>query len=120
MAFDRDPKGMQLTLTTENTAPRIYETYQPAQLSSEDLAQFAGEYTSAELEATYRLAAKDGKLTLMVNWQEPQVLKPTERDEFEGPDGTAIVFRRNANGHITGYDLFAERVRNVFFTRTAK
>ncbi len=120
VAFDREPNGMQLTLTTEDTASRIYETYQPAQLSSEDLAQFAGEYTSAELEATYRLAAKDGKLTLMVNWQEPQVLKPTVRDEFEGPDGTAIVFRRNANGHITGYDLFAGRVRNIFFTRTAK
>jgi len=120
MAFDREPNGMRLTLTTADAAPQIYETYQPVQLSSEGLAQFAGEYTSAELEATYRLAAKDGKLTLMVNWQEPQVLKPTVRDEFVGPDGKAIVFRRNASGHITGYDLFAGRVRNIFFTRTAK
>ena len=120
IAFDRRPNGMRLTLTTVDTAPRIYETYQPVQLSSEDLAQFVGEYASAELEATYRLSAKDGKLTLMINWQEPHVLKPTVHDEFEGPDGTAIVFRRNADGHITGCDLFAGRVRNIFLTRAAK
>ena len=63
--------------------------------------------TSAELQATYRFAVKDGKLTLAMNWQEPAVLEPTVLDEFQGPFGTAIVFRRDAAGHITGCDLFA-------------
>ena len=28
--------------------------------------------------------------------------------------------RRDGAGHVTGCDLFAGRVRNIFFTRTAK
>jgi len=119
MAFAHTPRGMRLTLSFPDAAPQIFETYQPVQLSNADLAQFAGEYTSAELQATYRLAAKDGKLTATVNWQEPLVLEATVRDEFQGPDGIAFVFRRDGSGHITGYDLFAGRVRNISFTRIA-
>jgi len=119
MAFIRTPGGMRLTLSVPDSAPQIFETYPPVQLSNADLAQLAGEYTSAELQATYRLAAKEGKLTATVNWQDPLVLEPTVRDEFQGPDGIAFVFRRDASGRITGYDLFAGRVRNISFPRTA-
>jgi hypothetical protein len=31
-----------------------------------------------------------------------------------------MVFRRDAAGHITGCELFAGRVRNIFFARVAK
>ena len=63
---------------------------------------------------------KDGKLTLAKNWQEPSVLEPAVRDEFQSPAGVAMVFRRNAAGRLTGCDLFAGRVRNISFTRVAK
>jgi CubicO group peptidase (beta-lactamase class C family) len=119
IAFDRQTNsGMRLTVNFKDTAPQIFERYEPLKASAENFAQYAGEYTSAELQATYRFAVKDGKLTLAMNWQEPAVLEATVLDEFQGPFGTAIVFRRDAAGHITSCDLFAGRVRNIAFAKT--
>jgi CubicO group peptidase (beta-lactamase class C family) len=120
IVFDRQPNsGIRMTLTFRDSAPQLFERYEPLKASAENFAPYAGEYSSAELQATYRFAIKDGKLTLATNWQEPTVLEPTVLDEFQGPFGTAIVFRRDAAGHITGCDLFAGRVRNISFARTA-
>ena len=121
IAFDRLQNGdVRATLTLEDGAPQVLERFQPRKPSAEDLAQYAGEYASSELQATYRFTVKDGKLALATNWEEPSVLEPTVRDEFQSPVGVAMVFRRDAAGHITGCDLFAGRVRNIFFRRVAK
>ena len=121
MAFDRQPSGAtRFTLLFKDTAPQVFETYQALKASDEDFAQYAGEYTSTELQATYRVFLKDGKLTLAVNWQEPFVLQPTVREEFQGPGGIAIVFRRDSAAHITGFDVFAGRVRNIAFAKTSR
>jgi CubicO group peptidase (beta-lactamase class C family) len=121
LIFDRlQNETTRLTLAFQDAAPQIYEKFEPLKSSAEDLAQYAGEFSSSELQATYRFAVKDGKLTLATNWREPSVLEPTVRGEFQGPSGIAIVFRRDASGHITGCDLFAGRVRNISFTRAAK
>jgi hypothetical protein len=109
---------MRLTVNFKDTASQVFERYEPLKASAENFAQYVGEYTSAELQATYRFAVKDAKLTLATNWQEPTVLEPTILDEFQGPFGTAIVFRRDAAGHVTGCDLFAGRVRNITFAKT--
>jgi CubicO group peptidase (beta-lactamase class C family) len=120
IVFDPPQGGTnRFTLTFKDTAPQVFETYQPLKASEEAFAQYVGEYTSAEVEASDRLSVKDGKLTLAVNWQDPAVLEPTVHDEFQGPAGTAIVFRRDAKGQISGFDAFAGRVRNIFFTRSA-
>jgi hypothetical protein len=111
---------LRLTLSFKDTAPQIFERYEPLKASEENLARYVGEYTSTELQATYHFAVKEGKLTLATNWQEPAVLEPTVLDEFQGPFGTAIVFRRNAAGLVTGCDLFAGRVRNIAFTKSMK
>jgi CubicO group peptidase (beta-lactamase class C family) len=118
MIFDRQPNsGMRLTLNFKDSAPQTFERYEPLQAYAENFGLYEGEYTSAELQATYRFAVKGGKLTLAMNWQEPAVLEPTVLDEFQGPFGTAIVFRRDAAGQITGCDLFAGRVRNIAFAK---
>ncbi|HEX8879364.1 MAG TPA: serine hydrolase domain-containing protein [Candidatus Acidoferrum sp.] len=121
IVFDRLQNGdVRATLTLEDRAPQVFERFEPLKPSAEDLAQYAGEYASSELQATYRFAVKDGKLALATNWEEPSVLEPTVRDEFQSPVGVALVFRRDRAGHITGCDLFAGRVRNIFFRRVAK
>lgn len=118
MAFDRKLDGvMRLTLTFRDTTPQVFETYNAVKPSADELAQYAGKYTSSELQATHHLSVKDGKLTLTANWRDPSVLEPTVRDEFQGPAGTALVFRRDVQGRITGYDLFAGRVRDIAFFR---
>jgi CubicO group peptidase (beta-lactamase class C family) len=121
ITFERQPNsGMRLLVNFKDTAPQIFERYEPLKSSEENFAPYAGEYTSTELQATYRFAVKDGKLTLARNWQEPAVLEPTVLDEFQGPFGTTIVFRRDGAGHVTGCDLFAGRVRNIAFSKTVK
>lgn len=121
IAFDRLPSGdIRATLTLPDSAPQVFERFEPRKPSAEELAQYAGEYTSSELQATYRFRVKDGELTLANNWQEPSVLEATVRDEFQSPVGVAVVFRRDAAGQITGCDLFAGRVRNISFTRVAR
>jgi CubicO group peptidase (beta-lactamase class C family) len=119
IVFDRQlNSGMRLTLNFKDSAPQIFERYEPLKASAENFAQYVGEYTSAELQATYRFAVKDGQLTLATNWQDPAVLEPIVLDEFQGPFGTSIVFHRDARGYVTGCDLFAGRVRNIAFTKT--
>lgn len=121
ITFDRLQNGnVRATLTLEDGAPQVLERFEPLKPSAADLAQYAGEYASSELQATYRFAVKDGKLALATNWEEPSVLEPTVRDEFQSPVGVAMVFRRDAAGRLTGCDLFAGRVRNIFFRRVAK
>jgi hypothetical protein len=113
-------QAMRLTLRVTDTPQQVLERFKPVNPSAEDLAQYVGEYTSNELEATYRFTVKEGKLRLAINWQDPAVLVPTVRDEFQGPFGTSTVFRRDAGGNITGCDVFAGRVRNMTFARTTK
>jgi CubicO group peptidase (beta-lactamase class C family) len=111
--------AMQVTMSSADTAPRILERFKPITASTDQLAQYVGDYTSEELHATYRFAVKDGHLTANVNWQPTSVLEPNVRDEFHDQSGVSFVFRRDAAGHVTGCDLFAGRVRNIFFARTA-
>jgi CubicO group peptidase (beta-lactamase class C family) len=107
----------QFTLTSASSAPQVFGKFKPTKPSAEELSQYSGEYKSSELQATYRFAVKDGKLTLATNWQEPATLDPSVRDEFQGPFAS-VVFRRDAAGHVTGCDLFAGRVRDISFKKT--
>ncbi len=112
-----DGRRMRMTLNSPDTAPQIFERFQPIKPTAEDLAQYAGEYRSEALQATYKFAREDGKLTLARNWQQPAVLQPSVRDEFQGPGHIGIVFRRDAAGRITQCEIFAGRVRNIVFAR---
>ena len=112
--------GMRMTIRSPDTAEQIFDRFEAVKPSAEYLAQYAGSYQSDELQAKYEFAVKDGKLTLALNWQEPIALAPSVRDEFHGDAvGASFVFRRDAQGHVSSVDVFAGRVRNIRFTRTA-
>jgi CubicO group peptidase (beta-lactamase class C family) len=110
--------GMRMTLHSTDAASQIFDRFEAFKPSAEELAQYAGTYESSELQAKYKFAVRDGKLTLAMNWQEPAVLAPSERDEFHGGAGVSFVFRRDAQGHVAAVDVFAGRVRNISFTRS--
>jgi hypothetical protein len=44
------------------------------------------------------------------------VLEPVVRDEFQPPDGVALVFRRDSANRVTACEVFAGRVRKILFT----
>jgi CubicO group peptidase (beta-lactamase class C family) len=120
MAFNPKQNGeMRLTLAFNDQPPQILEKYQPVTPTPEELASYAGDYSSSELDVTYKIAVNEGKLALTKNWQEPALLEPIIRDEFQTPSGT-IVFQRDPTGPITACEVFAGRVRKILFTRAAK
>jgi len=112
--------GMRFTMESPDATPQVFERYQATSLTPADAEQYVGRFESSELEATYKIEAKDGKLVLRMNWEEPVTLEPTVRDEFRGPNGEALVFRRDGKGQIAGFDVFAGRVRNILFSKVAQ
>lgn len=110
----------RFTLAFPDSPAERYEKVEPLNLTEGKLAAYIGDFASQELEVTYHIAVKDGKLTVTMNWREPAMLTPSFADEFQGPDGTALVFRRDKARHITSFDLHAGRVRNITFTKTSK
>jgi hypothetical protein len=93
--------------------PRVVE----ARMSEADLASYTGKYKSAELEATYTLSVKDGKLVLRNGWQPELTLTSLGQDEFENYGIGTIVFRRDENHRVSGFAVYDGNVRNVGFDR---
>jgi CubicO group peptidase (beta-lactamase class C family) len=96
-----------------------YDWVTPANPSADELAAYAGAYVSEEIEPTYRIAVQDGMLTLTRLRHGPDTLLPAIHDVFVGDIGK-IQFTRDANQHVTGFILDADRIQNVRFTRRAQ
>jgi hypothetical protein len=79
------------------------------------LAAYAGTYTSAELESTYRVEANDSTLTLRAGTTLGLVARPVFRDGFVSGQYTIQFIRRN--GRVTGFEISHPRARGVGFSR---
>jgi CubicO group peptidase (beta-lactamase class C family) len=118
MNFEPGKNGdFRLTLSAIDIAPQVFERFQPISPTPEELAPYAGVYYSEELQATYRFAVKDGKLTISSGWPDQLVLEASVRDEFVGPINSAFVFHRDSTGRVTGGTIFAGRVHDIEFIR---
>ena len=86
--------------------------------SQPDLAQYAGRYFSAELEAYYDLAVEDGKLVIRHRRFGPAALTWTSGDSFSGTlPVTNVDFQRDERGNITGFVAGNGRARDIRFER---
>ena len=94
----------------------IYERVEPSKPSASESAPLAGEYSSADTEVPVTVVAKGGELTLAVGSDPPVRLRPTFHDAFM-MQGTAIRFRRDAGGKVTGFSAGDDRVWDLRFTR---
>ena len=81
------------------------------------LADFAGAFTSAELDVSWTVAVSDSVLTLRRARADPERLEMVFDDAFRG-GGMLLRFTRDAARRVTGMDVsVGERVRNVRFER---
>jgi hypothetical protein len=145
LAADRfDPEGPQFYATTqfvfakseegrpmrfnsqwdepENRGQIEFESVELVQPSPEQLKDYAGEFVSDELAATYRLAVRDDRLWLRVNSRRWEELEATVRDEFiphnrEPTEGRIITFLRNESAQVTGLSIDYYRVKGVRFAK---
>ena len=116
ITFDNSDGGMKATLETDGGTFFAGKRIESPHLSETELAAYAGQYRSAELEATYNLSIDQGSLMLTTNWNPPLKLIPIARDEFESEEFN-VVFQRDANHRVSGLSVFTIRARNVSFDR---
>ena len=87
-----------------------------AALAPAQLAEYAGDYRSDEVEATHTWKIEKGQLVLYVGDRRLGVLEPAYKDGFTR-GGTVIEVTRDARGRIAGFVVEAGRVRHLRFTR---
>ena len=111
-------KGPAFTLWFGAQKPARYERIEPLTVTPEVMQALAGSYFSDELEATYRLAVKDGTLVFAQRNAPTDPLVPTAVDQFTA--GTlALRVVRNATGSVAGFWLDGPRARDFWFEKTA-
>lgn len=88
----------------------------PAAPSEQQLRELVGVYTSAEADATLTFAVDKGVLTVRSSAAPATALKPVYRDGFRGDMGM-VLFRRDAQGKVTGLSTVDDRAWDVRFTR---
>ncbi len=94
-------------------------------LSSAELAEFAGSFFSAELDATYRFAVVDGGLVVRIEQQPALEVAPVAEDEFrvefESRGWVAsparLEFERDRSGAVTGFSLSSGSERGLVFEK---
>ena len=67
--------------------------------------------------ATLRLSARGDTLRLQRDWQDPIRLRPLYRDGFYAGGAGLIRFERDRQGRVSGFVLWAGRVRHLRFQR---
>lgn len=88
---------------------------------SVDLTSFAGRYFSEELETFYDLSVEGGQLVIRHRRFGPVALTHTSGDSFSGSlPVTQVVFRRDAQGNVTGFDAGNGRARGIVFTKVSR
>jgi CubicO group peptidase (beta-lactamase class C family) len=98
----------------------------PRSMTAEQFSEFTGTFFSAELDATYRLAAADRGLTLRIEQEPPLGVVPVADDEFRfsfsdqaysGVMAAGLKFRRGAGGTVAGFGLSSGTERDIAFER---
>lgn len=117
------PMGIDVTFQDEpRRAHAVFEdgdeaTYEAVELVSPDAAQldeYASEWYSEELDATWELVVEEDGLSIKDGPDD--TLSPTIKDEFK-LRGLTLRFTRDGEGRISSMLVDAGRVRNLEFTR---
>ncbi|WP_348263533.1 serine hydrolase [Telmatobacter sp. DSM 110680] len=118
LTFDTPKPGApaQLTIKSEDGKPDV-STAVPAFTPSEsDLIEYAGAYSSDEIDPLYSLKIEEGKLVLHRLKADPDKLMPVTRDLFASSLGS-IRFTRTPKGEIGGFLLTTGRIHNLRFSK---
>ncbi|MFP4081736.1 MAG: serine hydrolase domain-containing protein [Candidatus Aminicenantes bacterium] len=109
-------KPLLMHLYVQGQKPETFEAVKPVKPTPAQLREYEGEYHSEELEVTFKLALKEGKLYFVHRHAPEPPLLPTLQDRFT-VRGFTIRFIRDQRGEISGFKLNAGRVRNLRFVR---
>jgi CubicO group peptidase (beta-lactamase class C family) len=118
---DANGKPSHFLIRFGGRQPQRYDAMLPAELKTERLPEYVGDYESDEVGMTFSVAQRDGKLYLERRKFEPIVLEPIFRDGFRSFGIAGIIrFRRDANSRIIEMISSGGRVRGLRFKRQAR
>jgi CubicO group peptidase (beta-lactamase class C family) len=103
--------------TAPNARGNVYERVEIPDASPAALAALAGTYRSPELGATFTLTVRDGALGIDAGYRGFEPMRPLYRDGFALSGGRIARFTRDARGRVTGFVVWAGRVRHLRFDR---
>ena len=113
--------GDKMGPSTERVAaapPRRTGTVTPAgTAAASDLASFAGDYYSEEVDVTYRIRLSGDHLVLTGRLENPQTLVPVDPNAFRAGGITLRFERGGPSTPPTAFTVEAGRVRNIRFQR---
>lgn len=116
--FKKQSKGkpMLMHIYQEGEKSETYESFKLVTPTPEQLKEYTGDYYSDELQVTFRLALKEGKLHFVHKNPPESHLQPALKDKFDA-EGYRINFIRDENKRLTGFTLDAGRVKNLRFNK---
>jgi hypothetical protein len=83
-----------------------------------DLSVFTGRFFSEEMETFYDMSVEGGQLVIRHRRFGPVALTHTSGDSFSATlPVSSVVFKRDAQGNITGFDAGNGRARGIVFTK---
>jgi len=112
------PPGLRIESPGSRTVE--YVPVAPPRLDAARLASYAGSYRSPELGAEYQLALERDTLRLLRAWRPPLALVPLHDDGFRVEGASRLRFLRGPDGAVTGFTIWAGRVRHLRFDRVAE
>jgi CubicO group peptidase (beta-lactamase class C family) len=104
----------EMQILREGSEPEIYRLLPPP--GSQKMVDFEGRFYSGELDATWTLAIRDGRLTAQVLNDRPVAFSPVKTDWFLGDNGMVLRFERES-GAVKRVFIQAGRVTNLMFER---
>ncbi len=108
----------RIELTGRDGNIAVYLRTPPVDAAAIEPRDYAGTYTSDEVDAVYDISTAPGGLTLRVRERPDEIhaLKPIYRDAFQADD-RLVRFVRDETGRVTALTVSIERARNVRFDR---
>jgi CubicO group peptidase (beta-lactamase class C family) len=107
---------LRLTYKPDDDKANIFAEVDAFTPSAGELKEYAGVYSSEEIDPLFEIKAEKDGLVLHRLKNKPDTLKPVTKDFFIGSIGN-LRFVRNAKGEIDGFKLSTGRVENMQFRK---
>jgi CubicO group peptidase (beta-lactamase class C family) len=120
ITFNTSAAGAVETLTFHQEGDHPGKRVAEVRPAAADINSYAGRYFSEELETFYDLTVKDGQL--VINHRRfTAPLTRTDGDSFSGTlPVSQVVFKRDAQGNITGFEAGNGRARGIIFKKVSR
>jgi CubicO group peptidase (beta-lactamase class C family) len=116
--FEKQNKGKPMLMHIYRGGEKsgTYKSFKLVKPTPGQLKEYTGDYYSDELQVTFMLAIKEGKLNFIHKNASESPLQPTLKDKFT-ERGYRINFIRDEEQKLTGFTLDAGRVKNLRFDK---